>query len=155
LRDLRSVVRQLRLEQILAGLAAQRYPHMEADEALARMGRERLWEEIHREPLDYVGFLAAKLWRLWGHGPRQVMRDPGWAVLHWALLALALTGLTLLAVRRRWEALLFLVVILAISAIGMLLVASPRRTLVAVPMLAALAGVGTTACRDSLARWLR
>jgi hypothetical protein len=148
------VLAKRRLEQVLAALAAQRYPELEADRALARMGRERLGEAISDEPLAYLGFLAAKLWRLWGHGPRQVMHEPGWALLQWALLALALAGLVLLAGRRRWEALLLGILLLSVTAVGLLLVASPRRALVAIPLLAALAGVGATACRDSLARWL-
>lgn len=149
------VLERLRLEQILAALAAQRHPDLETDRALARMGRERLGEAIAEEPLAYLGFLAAKVWRTWGHGPRQVMHEPGWAVLHWLLLALGLLGLLLLALRRRWEALLFGVLIIAVTAVAALLVASPRRALVVMPSIAALAGVGATACRDSLARWLR
>lgn len=150
-----AVLQRLRLEQILAALAAQRYPGVETDRALARMGRERLGDAISEQPLDYLGFLAAKTWRIWGHGPRQVMHEPGWVAMHWLLLALGLLGLTLLARQRRWEALLFVVVLLAVTAVGALLVASPRRGLVALPLIAALAGVGATACRDSLARWLR
>lgn len=151
----RLVVARLRLEQILAALAAQRYPGMETDRALARMGRERLGHAISREPLDYLSFLAAKVWRTWGHGPRRVMHEPGWVVLQWALLALALAGLAWTAARRRWEALLLGIVVLSVTAVAALLVASPRRALVAVPLVAALAGVGATLCRDSLARWLR
>jgi hypothetical protein len=150
-----AVLERLRLEQILAALARQRYPGSEADRALARMGRERLWHAVSDEPLDYAGFLAAKTWRLWGHGPRRVMREPVWEVLHWLLLTLALIGLVRLAARRRWEALLLGLTLLAITAAADLLVASPRRALVALPLVAALAGVGATACRDSLARWLR
>ena len=141
-----------RLEQILAALAEQRFPGLERDAALARMGRERLWDDVSGRPLGYAGFLAAKLWLVWGHGPREVMRAPGWAALHGLLVALALLGLGLLAARRRWEALLIAVVLLAVTATGLLLVASPRRALVTIPLLAALAGVGATACRDSLAR---
>jgi 4-amino-4-deoxy-L-arabinose transferase-like glycosyltransferase len=144
-----------RLEQILAALAAQRYPDLESDAALARMGRERLWDEISEQPLDYAGFVAAKVGRIWSHGPRDVMREPLWEALHWALVALGLLGLGVLAWQRRWEALLLGVVLLAVTAIGALLVASPRRLLVTIPLLAALAGVGATACRDSLARWTR
>ena len=48
----------------------------------------------------------------------------------------------MLAWRRRWEALLIGVVFLAITAISALLVASPRRVLVMLPLLAALAGSG-------------
>jgi hypothetical protein len=48
----------------------------------------------------------------------------------------------LLAWRRRWEALVIAAVFLAITAISALLVASPRRVLVMVPLIAALAGTG-------------
>jgi 4-amino-4-deoxy-L-arabinose transferase-like glycosyltransferase len=133
-----------RLEQILAALAKQRYPEVESDAALARMGRERLWEDVGEQPLAYTGFIASKLWLIWGHGPRDVMRKPLWAALHWALVALGLLGLGLLAWQRRWEALLLGVILLAVTATGALLVASPRRVLVTIPVVAALAGVATT-----------
>jgi hypothetical protein len=141
-----------RLEQILTALAEQRYPGMETDAALARMGRERLWNEVTEQPVEYAGFIAAKVWRIWSHGPREVMREPAWTALHWALIALGLAGLAILIRQRRWEALLLGVILLAATATGALLVASPRRVLVAIPIVAALAGVGATACRDSLAR---
>jgi 4-amino-4-deoxy-L-arabinose transferase-like glycosyltransferase len=137
-----TAVRRLRLEQILARLAAHRYPHLETDEALARMGRERLGDAITEEPLAYAGFVAAKIGRLWGHGPRDVMRAPVWEILHWLLLALGLIGLTVLALQRRWEALLLATILIAITAISAVLVASPRRALVMMPVIAALAGVG-------------
>jgi 4-amino-4-deoxy-L-arabinose transferase-like glycosyltransferase len=135
-------LRRLRLEQILAVLAAHRLPGTPTDEALARMGRERLWEDVSRHPLEYAGFLGAKLGLIWLHGPRDVMRRPAWEALHWALLALGLLGLAALAWRRRWEALLLAVVLASATAIGELLVATPRRALVTIPLLAALAGVG-------------
>jgi hypothetical protein len=147
-----NAVRELRLEQILARLAAQRYPGMETDKALSKMGKEQLWDDLSEEPLEYVGFVATKIGRIWSHGPREVMREPGWELLHWALLIVGLAGLTVLALRRRWEALLIAVIFLAITAISALLVASPRRVLVMMPLLAALAGVGAVVCRDSLAR---
>jgi 4-amino-4-deoxy-L-arabinose transferase-like glycosyltransferase len=145
--------RRLRLEQILARLAARRYPSLETDKALARMGRERLGDAIGHEPLAYAGFVAAKIARTWAHGPRDVMRAPAWEILHWLLLALGLLGLGVLALRRRWEALLLATIFIAITAVSAVLVASPRRVLVMMPLVAALAGVGTVACRDSLARW--
>ncbi len=147
-----AVVRRVRLEQILAALAAQRYPGMETDRALARMGRERLGEEIGERPLEYVEFVAAKVWRVWGHGPREVMQRTGWELLHWALVALALAGAVTLAMRRSWDLVPIAIVLLAITAISAILVASPRRALVVLPATAALAGVAVTAGRDSLAR---
>ncbi len=146
------VLRRLRLEQILAALAAQRYPGMDTDEALGRMGRERLWDDLGEQPLDYAGFVAAKIWRAWSHGPRQVMERPGWEALHLALIGFGLLGLVVLARRRPREALLLGVLLVAVTAIVALLVASPRRVLVTIPVVAALAGVGVTACADSLAR---
>jgi hypothetical protein len=143
-------VRKLRLEQILARLAAQRYPGLQTDKALSRMGREQLWDDISEEPLEYAGFVATKIGRIWSHGPRDVMREPGWELLHWALVASGLIGLIVLALRRRWEALLLATIFVAITAISALLVASPRRVLVMMPLVAALAGVGAVWLGTSL-----
>ena len=145
-------VEQLRLEQILARLAESRYPGMETDEALGRMGREQLWDDVSDDPVEYAGFVATKVGRIWLHGPRDVMRQPGWELLHWALVAFGLLGLVVLAAQRRWEALLLATIFVGITAVCALLVASPRRVLVMLPLVAALAGVGLVACRDSLAR---
>lgn len=147
--------RHLRLEQILARLAAHRYPGMETDQALSKMGKERLWEDLSEAPLEYAGFLAAKVGRVWFHPARDVMRAPVWRALQWALVAFGLLGLGLLAWRRRWEALLLGVVPLAITAISALLVASPRRLLVMLPLLAALAGLGATWAWARLRGWRR
>jgi hypothetical protein len=136
--------RRLRLEQILATLAAARYPDLESDQALSRMGKEQLWDDVSEEPLEYAGFLAAKVGRIWSHGPRDVMREPLWEALHWALVLFGLVGLCVLAWRRRWEALVLVTVFLGITALSALLVASPRRALVMLPLVAALSGVGAS-----------
>jgi hypothetical protein len=141
---------RLRLEQILARLARARYPALESDKALSKMGEEQLWDDITDDPSEYAGFVATKVGRIWSHGPRDVMREPVWEALHWALVALGLLGLTLLAWRRRWEALLLATIFLAITAISALLVASPRRILVLVPLLAALAAPALTWLTASL-----
>jgi hypothetical protein len=143
--------RRLRLEQILARLAAHRYPGLETDKALSRMGREQLWDDISEEPVEYAGFVAAKVGRIWSHGPRDVMRQPGWELMHWALVAFGLLGLVVLGLKRRWEALLLATIFVAITALSALLVASPRRVLVMMPLVAALAGVGVAGAQT----WMR
>ncbi|MET0559508.1 MAG: hypothetical protein ABW065_12700 [Solirubrobacterales bacterium] len=137
----RHAIEELRLEQILARLAEHRYPRMEADQALAKMGKDQLWDDLGEEP-EFAGFVAQKVWRLWGHGPREVMHEPAWELLHWALLGFGLFGFAVLAWRRRWEAAVLATVFLSITALSALLVASPRRILVMLPLLAACAGVG-------------
>jgi len=146
-----AAAQRLRLEQILARLANQRYPGTETDRALSRMGKEQLWDDISEEPLEYAGFVATKVGRIWSHGPRDVMRQPAWELLHWALVAFGLLGLIVLAAQRRWEALLLATIFVAITAISALLVASPRRVLVMMPLVAALAGVGASTTQA----WMR
>jgi 4-amino-4-deoxy-L-arabinose transferase-like glycosyltransferase len=148
-------VERLRLEQVLARLAYQRYPGLEADKALSKMGKEQLWDDVSEEPLEYGGFVATKVWRIWTHGQRAVMQEPGWKLFHWALLVFGLIGFTLLALKRRWETLLIAVIFLSITAISALLVASPRRVLVMMPLLAALAGVGAASALDLLRARIR
>lgn len=144
---------RLRLEQILARLAADRYPGMETDRALAKMGKEQLWDDLTEEPRAFAGLLAAKVWRVWTYGARAVVREPGWRVFHWALVALGLFGLGLLAWQRRWEALLIGAILLAITALSALLVASPRRVLVLIPLLAPLAGLSIALLADRFQHW--
>ena len=148
-------VQNLRLEQILARLAAQRYPELESDKALSRMGKEQLWDDISEEPLEYAGFVATKAGRIWSHGPRDVMRQPVWELLHWALVAFGLIGLIVLARQRRWEALLLATIFVAITAVSALLVASPRRVLVMMPLVAALAGSGIIWLWAQSSGWLK
>lgn len=129
----------LRLEQILARLAQARHPEMETDKALSKMGKEQLWDDISEEPGEYARFVATKVGRIWFHPARDIMGGFPWIALQWALVLFGLAGLALLVWRRRWEALLLATILLAITAISALLVASPRRVLVLVPLLAALA----------------
>jgi 4-amino-4-deoxy-L-arabinose transferase-like glycosyltransferase len=142
----------LRLEQILARLAEATYPGTEPDQALSKMGKEQLKDDIEHHTGEYVGFVATKIGRIWSHGPRAIMRTPVWEALHWVLLGLGLLGLGLLAYLRRWEALLIGAVFLAVTLVSALLVASPRRVLVLIPLLAACAGTAavwlTAAVRD-------
>lgn len=142
------------LEVILAALAAQRHPGLDSDVALAQMGRKQLWHDITQEPWRYAGFLANKLNLLWLHGPRSVMREPVWTLFHLLLIGFGAIGLAVLIAARRREALLIAAILVAITLIGLLLVASPRRVLVAVPLIAPLAGTGAVWSARALRRRL-
>jgi hypothetical protein len=133
-------VESLRLEQILARLAEARHPGEEPDQSLSAMGKEQLRVDVTHHFGEYVEFIATKIGRIWSHGPRAIMRTPVWEALHWILLGLGLLGLTLLAYLCRWEALLIGAVFLSVTIISALLVASPRRVLVLIPLLSACAG---------------
>jgi hypothetical protein len=132
-------VDNLRLEQILARLAEARHPGTEPDQALSQMGKEQLKEDVLHHTGEYGEFVAIKIGRIWSHGPRAIMRTPVWEALHWLLLGLGLLGLAILAYLRRWEALLIGAVFLAVTLVSALLVASPRRVLVLIPLLSACA----------------
>ena len=77
------------------------------------------------------------------------MLDQPWRTLQLAVVVLALAGVAVLVLRRRrFEALVAGLVLLYMTAIAALLIASPRRELVVLPLLAALAG----ACVVEIAR---
>lgn len=141
------------LERVLSRVATERYPGLETDAALGRMGRENLEDDIAQEPIGFAGLLVDKAYETWTDAPRAVMEKEPWRALQLGVILLALLGLAVLAVRRRFEAAVLGLVLAYMTAVGALLIASPRRELVVLPVLAALAGVGATACADSLARW--
>jgi hypothetical protein len=128
------------LDSVLDAYAARRHPEVPSDVALARLGRSNLIRYARERPLDLASMLAGKVWEAWRYGPRNIMEGLPWAALHAAVVVLGLLGLAVLAWRRRWEAVVFGVVVLAIVLMCALLIASPRRVVVALPLLAALGG---------------
>jgi 4-amino-4-deoxy-L-arabinose transferase-like glycosyltransferase len=148
---------RLVLERVLARVAAERYPGLDTDAALGRLGRSHLEYDLSEEPLSFAGMLLDKSWETWTEPARAVMRSEPWRALQLGIALLALAGLAALIWRgRRFEAVACGLVVLYMTAIGALLIASPRRELVVLPLLAALAGVALAEGRDSLARrWAR
>jgi 4-amino-4-deoxy-L-arabinose transferase-like glycosyltransferase len=141
------------LERVLARVAAERHPGLETDAALGRLGREDVEDDITDEPARFAGMLASKSYETWTDAARSVMLKEPWRALQLAIVLLSLAGLLVLALRRRrFEALIAGLTLLYMTAIGALLIASPRRELVVLPLLVALAGAAVAAGRDSLAR---
>ncbi len=141
------------LERVLARVAAESYPGLETDAALGRLGRQDLEDDVSEEPARFAGMLAGKGYETWTDSAREVMEREPWRALQLAIVVLSLLGLGVLALRRRFEAVPLAVVLAYMTAVGALLIASPRRELVVLPLLAALAGVALAAAADSLARW--
>jgi 4-amino-4-deoxy-L-arabinose transferase-like glycosyltransferase len=139
------------LERVLNRVAAERYPGLETDAALGRMGRENLGNDITQEPIAFAGLLVDKAYESWTDSARAVMEREPWRALQLGVILLALLGLTVLAIRRRFEAVVLSLVLVYMTAVGALLIASPRRELVVLPVLAALAGTGTISAYE----WFR
>lgn len=139
------------LERVLSRVAAERHPGLETDAALGRMGRKNLEDDVTQDPIAFAGLLADKAYETWTDAPRAVMEREPWRALQLGVILLALLGLIALAFRRRFEAVVFGLVLAYMTAVGALLIASPRRELVVLPLLAALAGSGAIYAYE----WLR
>jgi 4-amino-4-deoxy-L-arabinose transferase-like glycosyltransferase len=130
------------LERLLERVAAESYPDLETDAALGRLGRHNLEDGVTEEPLRFAGMMASKSYDSWTDAARGVMLDQPWRTLQLAVVILALAGVTILFLRRRrFEALVAGLVLLYMTAVAALLISSPRRELVVLPLLAALAGL--------------
>jgi Dolichyl-phosphate-mannose-protein mannosyltransferase len=127
--------------EAVALLAAREHPGTDADVALRGMAIDAYGHALTHEPLRLAGFLAGKVWLAWTDPARDVMRLPYWRAMQIALLLAAAFGLAIGLLRRSFEAVLLATVFAAFTIVQMAFIASPRRTLVLTPELAALAGL--------------
>jgi asparagine N-glycosylation enzyme membrane subunit Stt3 len=134
-------VANTQMSDLLDGVA-KKYPNLERDAALAKIGRENFRHYVTTQPGAYARMVATKMWNVWRRGSGPTMRAGGWVAFHYTLLALALVGLVVLVIRRRWEALVLGALILGITVLGGLLLAVPRRNVPLIPLVCALAAGG-------------
>jgi hypothetical protein len=127
----------------LLNRVARKYPDLPRDKALGRIGKENLRKYLSEQPLAYLKMSAAKFWNIFNRGSSPYMRDWGWVAYHRALLALAIAGFVLLALRARtrWTALLLASPIACIAVLGTILLAVPRRQVPLIPLVCVFAGV--------------
>jgi hypothetical protein len=144
--------RSVELEQVLDSVAARRYPGTPTDVALGRMGRHNFTSGLGDDPFGYIAMLAGKAYDGWATGPRATMLETPWRIWHSLIVGFALLGLILLSLSRRWEAVPFALLILAATALSALLIASPRRVIVILPVIAALAGTAAVWTAQRLRR---
>jgi hypothetical protein len=130
---------------LLDDVAAE-HPSRSRDAALSAAGRHNIYTYARDRPLAYAAMFAGKVWDMWRTGAfpggPPAMRSPPWVGFHVVVVILALAGLFLLWPGRRPEVFLLAALIGFVSLVGMVLIASPRRTLPLWPELAALAGSG-------------
>jgi hypothetical protein len=146
------------MEPLLDRVAA-RYPDMDRDAALGRIGRQNLVHFVAHEPLGLAIMMAKKIRYMW-RGSSGAMLGLGAVILQNALILFAAVGLVLLAVRRRFEAVVLGALILGVTLFAGVVLAAPRRNLALMPMVMSLAALGLanaallarTAARGALER---
>jgi 4-amino-4-deoxy-L-arabinose transferase-like glycosyltransferase len=133
---------------------ARKYPDLERDAALARIGRENFRKYVREEPAQYAGMVVTKMWNVWRRGSGPTMRGTGWIWFHYSILALAIIGLAVLAWRRRWEAIVLALLIFGITVLGGLLLAVPRRNVPLMPLVMTLAACGAAWIALTAGAWI-
>ncbi len=124
----------------LLNRVASKYPDLERDAALQKIGRENAEKYVTEQPLDFAGMVAGKMWHMW-HGSGAAGRSTYGTVFQFTVLLLGLAGLLILAIRRRWEVFLLVALLAGITVVGGLLLAGTRRNVALMPLVMALAGV--------------
>jgi hypothetical protein len=128
------------MEPLLDRVAA-RYPDLPRDAALNRIGRENLSRYVRERPVAVARMMADKMRWMW-RGSSGAMLSPAAVVLQILILAFAVVGLVILAIRRRFEALLLGGLILGLTVFSGIVLAAPRRNLALMPLVMTLASTG-------------
>ncbi len=128
--------------ETLLDRVAGRYPELDRDRALARIGRENLERYATEQPGAYARMLLEKAGLVWYRGSSPAAAPVGWVWMHRLVLLLALAGLAILALRRRFEVVLLGLPLVGVTVLGALLLAVPRRNVPLMPLVFALAGAG-------------
>jgi hypothetical protein len=124
----------------LLNRVASKYPDLPRDAALQKIGRENAVHYLTHEPFDFAWMVVGKMWHMW-QASGAVGRSTGGTIYQYVLLALALAGLVLLALRRRWEVVMIALLLVGITVLGGLLLAGTRRNVALMPLVVAAAGV--------------
>ncbi|HVW46173.1 MAG TPA: glycosyltransferase family 39 protein [Solirubrobacterales bacterium] len=137
-----------------------RYPELERDSALGKIGKENFSNYFGEHPVGYAEMTARKIGRMWSSGPGAAMSSGLGRVVQVVLVLLGIAGLVLLGLRRRWwEALCMGAPIVLVTLVGAASLAAPRRNEILMTLiipLAALALAETASALSSRGRkWSR
>ena len=71
----------------LLNRVAKKYPELERDKALGKIGKENFRKYFKQHPVGYSRMVAVKMWHVWRRSSSPTMRSQGWIYYHYALLA--------------------------------------------------------------------
>ena len=120
-------------------------PDVSRDAALSAIGKEQFFDYLGDDPVGYAGMTVRKVWRMWSAGVGEAMSSTAGRVIQVILVLLGLTGLIMLALRRRYEALILAVPIVVITGIAAITLAPPRRNEILMTLVLPLAAAAIVA----------
>ncbi len=129
----------------------ERFPEMERDAALGKIGKENFSKYFGEDPVGYAGMTARKVGRMWSSGPGAAMSSGLGKVVQVIIVLLGLAGLVLLAFRRRWwETLALATPIVLVTVVGAASLAAPRRNEILMTLIIPLAALTLSTAASAL-----
>jgi 4-amino-4-deoxy-L-arabinose transferase-like glycosyltransferase len=129
----------------------ERFPDMERDAALGKIGKENFSKYFGEDPVGYAGMTVRKVGRMWSAGPGAAMSSGLGRVVQVLLVLLGVAGLVLLAFRRRWwETLALAAPIVLVTLVGAATLAAPRRNEILMTLIIPLAALALTSAASAL-----
>ncbi len=119
---------------------AARYPDLPRDQALGKIGKQNFSKFFGEDPVGYLAMTVRKTWRMWSAGIGEAMESGAGRVMQTLIVVLGLTGLGVLAWRRRWwETIAMATPLVLVTAVGAATLAAPRRNEVLMTLIFPLA----------------
>lgn len=129
----------------------ERYPDLERDAALGKIGKENFSKYFGEHPLGYLGMTVRKVGRMWSSGVGSFMSTTPGRAIQIVLVLLGVAGLVLLAWRRRWwETLCLAAPIVLVTVVGAASLAAPRRNEILMTLIFPLAGLALSTAAAAL-----
>jgi 4-amino-4-deoxy-L-arabinose transferase-like glycosyltransferase len=129
----------------------ERFPEMERDAALGKIGKENFSRYFGEHPVGYAEMTVRKVGRMWSSGVGSFMATTLGRAIQIVLVLLGLAGLVLLALRRRWwETLALAAPIVLVTVVGAASLAAPRRNEILMTLIFPLAGLALSAAASAL-----
>jgi 4-amino-4-deoxy-L-arabinose transferase-like glycosyltransferase len=128
-----------------------RYPELERDAALGKIGKENFSKYFGEHPVGYAEMTARKVGRMWSSGTGAAMQSGLGKVVQVILVLLGIAGLVLLGIRRRWwETLCLATPIVLVTVVGAATLAAPRRNEILMTLIIPLAALALAEAASAL-----